>query len=463
MVGCRDRCLTVGREGGKAQKFLPQGEELLFNNGFGSGQVIRLDRLEAFAASQEVATSGDGRASTEGSNDDVGSTSGRKHRVGRGDRGNRVFVLRASFVDEDICVVLLHRGLVANVALSPGAENVVTTTAKVVVFHDNFKGDDGSSVGFVVTNVDTFRGGKTVRLESEAIFVVRVVKLGRASNVSLVGAKFVEEDDVFLKRVASVFVGDFVFNSITNFGVDLFVPFGFAFDADHLGHGEVIVVNGFDTEGDDTSIAEAARNLTVQRVITEGGATHHEVIAEGSATDFPLVLDKSRALNVFKVEGVSRRFEDDFVPNLGRGSVAGGNGTGDGDRFTGFGRNVNVSKHILRDHFGAARVVVVDVKAHNVFFAVFNFNVIGVPDIFSVSGAGLNEVKLVQIRVIRNGVKDDFVVDSTIVDFFDGVRFTTTIGIAPSGDVGSDKGSSGDSGNGSNAENGFNVFHNNSL
>lgn len=283
----------------------------------------------------------------------------------------------------------------ADVALSPGAENVVATTTEVVIFHFNLEGDDGSSASFVIADVDAFASGEAVALKSKTVFVVRVVKLGGASNVSLVGTKFVEEDDVFLKRVASVFVGDFVFNSITNFGVDLFLPFGLASKANKLGDGEVVVVNSFDTEGDDRGVAEAARDLTVERVIADSGAAHHEVVAKGGATDLTFVFDKSGALNVFKVEGIGRRFEDDFVPNLGRGSVASGNGTGDGNRFTGFGRDVNVGKHIFRDHFGAARVVVVHVKAHDVFFAVFDFNVVGVPHVGGAGGAGLDEVKLV--------------------------------------------------------------------
>ena len=117
----------------------------------GSGQA-----LEAFAASQEVTASGDGRASTESGGDNVGSTGRWKLRL---NRVNRLFVLRASFVDKDISVILLQSSVGANVTLTPRAEHVITTTTEVVILHGNLESDHSGSTSFVIADVDAFFGG----------------------------------------------------------------------------------------------------------------------------------------------------------------------------------------------------------------------------------------------------------------------------------------------------------------
>ena len=139
-----------------------------------------------------------------------------------------------------------------------------------------------------------------------------------------------------------------------------------------------------------------------------------------------IVAYSGRAGNIGQLKA-SITVEVNIIPILTWGSVAGGNKAinlvifGIGVEF----REGKSDTHILRDCFFTFWAVIVNIKAHDIFFAVLDGNIVALIAIKIIFWSYRNEVLFVTKHTIANRVKDNLVAQCTIFYFLNGIAGAT--------------------------------------
>ena len=324
-----------------------------------------------------------------------------------------------------------------NTNLRPVPKRIIHATIQVLVHDLRGEADIRIAVHFVITDVDTFRSEILTTREDHTAGGRGVITVEEDD----VGSDFhVRRNQVLHHHVlsftlGSVLIVNLILDFVANFNVERFDPTIVRTSLANLLLDSVIRVgeDRLHVDGDVVCVLITTRNVTIELIVTDFrtrvGDNRVGKLFALTGTD-AIIPEKRGSFDVVKIELLTiLRDELHVVPILARRSIRSFDVASNIVRSAIILAEPHLHSRIFSDCFSTLRVVVVRIKADNIFFTLFDLNRV-VEDVFLTRirasvFTSADEVTFVTADrfTVLDRVENDFVPQNTRVDFLNGVSF----------------------------------------